>query len=463
MIYRMDQFWDRFTPYANREFCVHLMVAILCIPVYNTGFYALFGLLLSPYLLWLLFKGRSEYLLPLATHMMYGSQQRYVVAFGCFVYCIAHFNQLSRYKLQSVFFVYILIFPFFIWYTWKRYRLFGGGIGAGGTFNGLGYYLAFAPFFYSVLARIRITRETFLGSVYLSAGYLLFVGIHVLTFSRFQVWAMNSMPIMFLWLFLSKKRKGLSFLFLLSFIGCIICALGFLGVSGWKLTFTQLGVSVIGCFYIVLARFYKSFAKLLSPLVLFVISALATTYAITSFYEKRGTYSADIEYSELKIDSFDTFKEKLFRKTFDDRAPLWTAAWDGICQQFSKDPIWVEPMPISGEILKDNGEAVEIRLMAHNIALLLLQEYGLYGGLGLYLIYLWLWSKREQRIVMACDYYSPYLPVAAGCIGHAVVGGFTGQYVMNIEFSFLLYGMLGSCYFHYFDRPSNLKGGGFWG
>ena len=142
---------------------------------------------------------------------------------------------------------------------------------------------------------------------------------------------------------------------------------------------------------------------------------------------------------------------------FDDRAPLWTAAWDAVEQQFKKNPIFVDVVPIAGT-LSSGDRTVEIDLMAHNISLLLLQEYGLWGGCGLYLVYLMIFCRKEIRECISKSFNTCYAPIGAACLGHAIMGGFAGQYVMNVEFSFLLYSMLGCVFYQcYCVRVEQMK------
>lgn len=447
--------WDRFSRQELKSMWSGVIIAVICMPIYMSPLSPLFGLLVSPYLAVLVFRASRSTLLPLILHVLWGSQQRYLLGFFCLVYCFLHFDVLIKRKVIGSYIIYLLTLPFFIWYTWQRYKLFGGGIGAGGTFNGLGYYLAFAPFFWAVASRMSITKESFWGMCWAALLFIVAQMIHI-PHSRFIAWAMNMMPVLLVWMWMNKFRFNTKHLALVGG-GCVFFAMAFVGLfSSMRITFTQIGVVGIACGYLYLSKHSKMGVLFITPLLMFALTWYLTFYGIENRLEMRESIDRTEDYSELKMTDFDSLKKKLVRKAFDDRAPLWTAAWDGICRQYAKDPVWVDPLPIAGEV-ETGGRRMEIRLMAHNIALLLLQEYGIYGGLFCYLIYITLFSKTELRRGMSQDFSSPYAVIAACCIGHAIIGGWTGQYVMNIEFSFVLFGLLGCAYGHYYDLKERRK------
>lgn len=437
-----------FTPKERVGFLIQLCIAIACAPIYMSPLGALFGLCTGICLMPLIFKPRSEYLFPLMVHFFWGSQQRYLVLVGCFIYVLANFERLRQYRILKLFLFYLLILPFFLWYTWRRYVLFGGGMGSGGTFNGLAYYLAFAPFFWAVLGRLRITIETL--TSFMVLGLIIPIA-HILgvPHTRMIAWTADFMPIFFVWCLFQKGYKDFTFSFICAGVGTILFVVGLTGLFKFHTTFTQLGVVVVGVMYMVSGNKAPRFSKRFSPLLMFALAVFLTFYTIDSLQE-RGREKVTTAYNEMVVTDVQSLEEKALVKVFNDRAPLWSAAWDSICQQFKRDPVWVEPVAIIGEVNID-GRMVSIQLMAHSILLLLLQDYGWYGGLGLYLILVVLFSKKEIRDVLT-DYKRFYIaPIAAACLGHALVGGYAGQYIMNVEFSFVLFSILGCVFYACYD------------
>lgn len=441
---------ERFDKHELTRFVLHTLFALACVPVYMSPYYALFGLLTGTALLYFIFRPRSEYLLPLMIHTMWGSQQRYIMLAGCFLYALVHFNRLRQYKLQGIFVVYLLVLPFFIWHTWKRYVWFGGGIGAGGTFLSMSYYLAFAPFFWGVIACLRITREMFVASIIV--GFLVFINFALhLPFTRMIFWSADFMPVFLLWVALNSHFRKY-------FIDCIIAViclvglfLGFTGKINLYVSFTQVGVMALGVVFVIFAKWRGGLLRVIRPIFFFVATILLTFYTISSFEEKGRQVQLQYErYDDIKATSIDAIREKLLLKIFNDRAPLWAASWDSIMQQAKKDPIWVATDRTVGIIFADDGRIVEVDLMAHNILLLLLQDYGWYGGLGLYLIYIALFTRKETHEIILKDNQSYYSLIGALCFAHGIIGGYTGQYVMTWEFSFILYGFLGCVFVRYY-------------
>ena len=102
--------------YSAQEKCsllLHTVVALLCVPLYMLG-PNLIAYLLTPYLAYMIFKGRSEFYIPRMIHTFYGSQQRTIMLTCCFIYCIFHVAQLARYGVRWLFLLYLFLSPFFI-------------------------------------------------------------------------------------------------------------------------------------------------------------------------------------------------------------------------------------------------------------------------------------------------------------------------------------------------------------
>jgi len=103
----------------KRSLLLHTVVALLCVPLYMLG-PTLIAYVLTPYLIWMIFRGHSVYYIPLMVHTFLGSQQRTIMLMGCFLYVCLHYAELKRYRLGLLFFLYLLGLPFYVWFTIKR-------------------------------------------------------------------------------------------------------------------------------------------------------------------------------------------------------------------------------------------------------------------------------------------------------------------------------------------------------
>ena len=436
---------------ARAQMIRHTLVALACVPLYIVA-PALFGLAVAPYVIWMVFRGRPEMLVPLMIHMLHGSQQRYIILASCFIYSIAHIEVLFRRKLGGVFFLYLCSLPFFIWYTIERYRTFGGGIGAGGTFEGIGYYFGISTFFWGMLAIGRLPAYVAKGMLWLCFGVVIlhFAFFMVLPFTRFLFWGLPFLTVFAFWLWLQKRNRKFAKLQWLGIVTGVIMIVGFMGFSSMRITFTLLGTVAVGMLVLVVAKYFRGMFWLLKPIVVLPLLTLWMFFTINRWEKEGKGYVDNTAYSDIKVRDWDSFKYKLFRKTMTDRAPVWYASWDAVRKQFDRDPVWVDVMPIYGSIdlegdLYRGGREVTVALAAHNMLLEMLRLYGAWGGLGIYLVFLIVSSLGIIKTRLALDIATPCAPILACCVAHVIVGGQTGQYPITPQFSFYLFGLMGVC------------------
>ena len=144
---------------------LHTCIALFCVPLYMLG-PNLIAYLLTPYLAYMIFQGRSEFYIPLMIHTFYGSQQRTIMLTCCFIYCIFHVAQLARYGVRWLFLLYLLLSPFFVWFTYARFQYQGWG----GMFEGWGCYMTFAAFFWGLLTGGGVRKSLFKYMLAICAG-----------------------------------------------------------------------------------------------------------------------------------------------------------------------------------------------------------------------------------------------------------------------------------------------------
>lgn len=434
------------------SFLLHMAIAIFCVPLYILA-PALTGLLVSPYLVYLILKPRSVYLLPLIVHTFYGSWQQYLMLIACLLYCLGHVYELRRRGLLSLFCVYMLGVPFFIWYTAARYQIFGGGIGHGGTFEGITYYLAFIPFFWCAIAIKRIEKGFFMGLLLLSLWFVLsgFVGFRSLnggddallgTFSRFSSWGGVYVVCVFIWSYFAHASIAIR---LLSGLGSLMFFLGFFHVGGALIPFHLVGSALLGCAIICLSKWCRPLAKCLHPWILLTLTTLAVFSAIGKFENAeidlagRGSYEDNNTVRDAA-----SLANRIYLKLYGDRAPVWTASFNAVKKQMERSFIFVDPAPVFGEIEAGKRHLV-IEIQAHNLFLELLRLYGGYGGGICILVFCLILGQRTLRKTPQ-KLSSPLVPILACAMGHCLFGSFGGHYLVTRNFSFTLFGLLGLCY-----------------
>ena len=270
------------------------------------------------------------------------------------------------------------------------------------------------------------------------------------TFSRMIFWAMPFLASSFAYC-LASRGGNYKFEKALSFVGCLIIVLDFFHLTRCDVTFTQLGLCVFASLLtFVTIRWRPRIVMRLTPLPLFAVSVCLALLS-PSLVEKFGGINAgEGEYNEMSMTSLSSVLKKLQRKTVDDRAVIWALTIKYIRNAILPNPIWVEPVPymevdVEGE---DNGKRYRayFTVESHNTMLNYIRFYGFYGGLGLYLLYIWCFCRKENRRLLSQCSSLPIIVVMTVCLSEGVVGGHTGHYVVSIPFGTALFACLGACW-----------------
>ncbi len=459
------RFSDELVSYSGAEkktLYTHVFIALLCCPLYMLG-PTLIAYVLTPYLLWMIFRGQSEYFLPLVIHTFYGTQQRTIMLMGCLLFCFLHYEKLVRLRLNWLFILYLSISPFFIWYTYHYYRYNGFG----GMFEGVGCYLTFAAFFWGAIVGPTVRAEMFKVLYWLSFAYLLQFCVGLLPSTRFHHWAVPFMLVCPFWLLLSGRLgKTLSSVWV-SILSFLLIGLSFTRMAAHTATFTQIGAGFLGCAVLVAFRRIKILKYVLHPLVLFAATTWFLFNSITTFDDVTRDLDYSVGYEEIDSTTVAGVKERWRRKSVGDRGRLWKATWNTICRQFKDNPFYVTPWKQVGEveIVTRRGERRNqvIDLAAHNTLLEVLRNYGLYGGGGIYLMYVLIAWLCWPKWIFERYFNTPLAPVVACCLGHIIVGGQGGQYTVLPQFSLLLFGLWGLVYCGRFPGMLKMNSGlGLW-
>ena len=457
-------FWAEYTPVERHRFLSHTLFAVVCLPLYYL-FPFHFGLLTAPYLFFLGIRPKNEYLLPIILHCLYGSQQKFFLVLGCFLYVILHFNELRRYSLHWLFICYMLLLPYFLWFFWEKIHMPRYVAGIGEIIGGIFTHFVFVMAFWAALVVKKTGRPFFRGMVlwaFVLLAVMSFVGGGAMldiertgeyasrtVFSRHIFWAMPFLAATFTYCLFSRRKDYLVEK-VLSLVGCVIIVLDFFHLTKCDVTFTQLGMCVLSSFITFAAvRWSPSIVRVLSPLPLFCISVYLVLLS-PELVEKYGGINADEgAYNEMSMTSLDSLVKKLQRKSVDDRASMWALTIKYIKNDILPNPIWVKPTPymeVDAELENGKTYRAYIVVASHNTMLNLIRFYGFYGGLGLFLLFVLYFCRKENRFFFAKYSSLPIIVVMAVCISQGVIGGHTGHYVVGVPFGSVLFACLGACW-----------------
>ncbi len=449
--------------WINQSFFMHTAIALMCWPLYWMSPW-IFGVAVSPYIIFLVLRPRQEYLLPLILHTWYGSQQRYAMLLACFIFAISHFRHLQMIKLHIIFFIYLLFAPFFIWYTGARISAFHSLV-TGGVYEGMSYYLSFAPFFWAAIVFRRLSKKFFSWLMIFSLlivvrGFFfsssddagLLTGRTIFSYSRFHSWASVYLFVVCVWAFATKQKIHVK---LISLIGSILFILGFLHIGQSLTPFHLAGAASLGVLILLCSFIRKKYPAFLHPWLLLIVATVTVFWAIKQYEQRRLVFDR-VNYEKINVRNWSDFVLRLENKLYGDRAPVWTASLDAVRQQIHKSWLFVDPHPVVGELYRDDGLVVRVELQAHNMLLEAVRLYGIYGGCGLLLTFILITGLNSFRN-SAADIHSDYAPVAAAAIGHVIFGYWGGQYLMIPAFSFTLYSLIGVCYRNQYDKQTQKR------
>ena len=460
-----DNFWAGYSLQEKRRFLFHTMIAIVCLPLYYL-FPFHFGLITAPYLFFLAICPRNEYLLPIILHCIYGSQHRFFLCLGAFIYVLFHFAQLRKYSLNWLYFFYMLLFPYFVWFFWQKLTMPRYVPGVGEMIGGLFAHLVFVMVFWAALVVKKTGRPFFRGMVLWAFSLLLLmslvgggasIGIEGTgdyssrtVFSRHIFWAMPFLVATFVYCQFTSRKGDYLLEKLVSFVGCLIITLNFFHLTRCDVTFTQFGTCVLaGLITFISIKWNRHFVNKLTPLPLFVISACFVLISSTLVEKYGGINAGEGEYNEMSMTSIDSILKKIQRKAVDDRAVMWALTIQYIKNDILPNPVWVKPTPymeVDAELENGTTYKAYITLSSHNTMINLIRYYGFYGGLGLYLVYVWCFCRKKNRLFMTNFSTLPVIVVMAVCISQGVIGGHTGHFVVGVPFGSVLFGCLGACW-----------------
>jgi hypothetical protein len=411
------------------ETTTHLVLALLCLPLYQFGG-EVFKYLLAPYVLYLLFSLQPRFLPALLIHFMDGTTMSFLILLGCLIISIKNIKKLKYYKVRVLFILALIPLPFFLYTLYLKITLYDQSIVMLANF--LFMYLGLFSFFYFLLIA-RKFKTTHLKYIFIVLGFAIVLHLFSLTTVRYIFF---SLPVFVSLLFISLIKKNvLHKLFLWSFAMVLIIFI--LGVTS-TLVFTSLLGTLIAFYY-----FKKKVLSKRITHVLFGATLLIVLISILN-YNPLTQKSSNYNVADEKLDVFDptSIYERARFKLFEDRAPIWFSIYDN----FVRNGEYAIPVEQSSYVYYSiKGSKLESDIPAHNIYLELIKQYGIITGLILSLVFVIMIIKSS--LILKIKNLNTYLIVISSCIiSCGFFGGMTGQYLLLGTFSFLFMGLAGLCY-----------------
>ncbi len=397
-----------------------LTISILCViasvflGVAGKGVALVFGL-------WLVHQRKVDYF-PFIVLITAFLSTAYILYLQMFLLSVLNYNTIKSFKQTKLFNLFIGLMGAFIFYSTNKYLLSANGLGK--SLESYSFVLALAPFFYAMILKgsydaKAMFRRLFYVLIIIIALSTLFKYLSVDFVSTRLVFFI--IPFLFVQIFLhiSEKKKDILFVSILVFF-----ATAQLG------TFTLLFTALLSLLFVYTSRLIG--LKKLTPILLFLIPIIAIIN-----YDK-ADYSR-FKYLEMsEVSSLDDFNDRLSLKLFQDRAPIWSAAWHAVYTTPEIEPP-LEPKKYN--IQTDGNNNVEWDYHSHNLFLEAIIRLGWVIGLLVSLVFLVINLSSFDRLDFHQDRILKSLFIT-GIISN-VVGSQSGIFPLLLDYTFFSLGLLG--------------------
>lgn len=419
---------------------LHLIIAFIAFPL-QRSLGPEFQFVMMPYVFYLVWSRNPLFLPALFVLFAAASTSSYVILLTTFFVTAVNIPVLCKMGLRWLGCLALFPAPILIWQTSQRALALELGVVE--ILTPLPYYLGLFPFFYGVLIAPRVKQEV-LNGLYVSLFLLPFLELLPNQVSTIRAFWM-SFPLFFALLGaklclrgrLDLKMRGL----LLSPVLLVLSVVGVL-----QLSFTLVLSGIVAVFAVCASRnrWRKALGIIAQPKVIILFVALMLV-----ILETRSRYSVlqpDTPVAAKEVSRSEWRELLLFLKykAFDDRARIWAGGWSRIVEDKLLWPPYEAP---AFSYISSRGRQVEgVVFGVHNIGLELMRNYGIIFGAMLALVFLLMLIKGPGEFLLQGCVNNSALLLAATCLGTGLGGGLVGQYVLTVNFSFLLMSLSGIFY-----------------
>ena len=137
---------------------IHLIIGVACIPLYLT-LGDVFKVAMAPYVLYLLFLRRVDYIIPLLFHFMLGSTISFFILIGTMVITLIHFSSLWKLKFNRIMLIFSGLLILLHGYNVMEQLRIGNNFVE--ILSSLAFPLSVFPFFWGQLLRGNLDSDFF--------------------------------------------------------------------------------------------------------------------------------------------------------------------------------------------------------------------------------------------------------------------------------------------------------------
>ena len=371
--------------------------------------------------MWLVHKRKVEYfpLIVLSTAFL---STAYILYLQMFLLTLSNYKIVKPYKQTTLFYLFVMMMGAFIIYSMIKFIVTDNNLGK--SLESYSFVLAMAPFFYAFILKGDVDFKLFFKRLFSVLVFILLLNVILkelspkFTSTRLVFYIV---PFLFVLIILNLREKNISHLFF------SILALVF---AGHGVTFTLLFTALLSVLYLYTSKFLT--LKKLLPILFFFIPVTA----IINF--ENIDYS---QYSDLKmeeINSYDDFKNRLGMKLYEDRAPIWLAAWQNIVN----NPQFQPPLnPPSYLIEGRSNKETEWEYHSHNLFLESILKLGQILGLLVSVVFLVINIKAFNNLNFTENRFIESFFITA--IISNLIASQSGVFPLLLDYAFFSMGLIG--------------------
>ncbi|WP_421754423.1 hypothetical protein [Croceimicrobium sp.] len=423
---------------------IHLIIGVACIPLYLT-LGDVFKVAMAPYVLYLLFLRRVDYIIPLLFHFMLGSTISFFILMGTMVITLIHFSSLWKLKFNRIMLIFSGLLILLHGYNVMEQLRIGNNFVE--ILSSLAFPLSVFPFFWGQLLRGNLDTDFF---------KKLFIAIAIFVVIQLGLGEEATVRYLFFFIpflllsgimFLRNYNGRLTFLDLLILVGFLMV--------GFVLGFVKGTIIFILAFALLLLfnKRVKLGARLLTkPRVLIIFVAL---FILSINQVETAGVSLRRDWEETSpFESLDSFLDYAKFKAIGDRSTLWLGGLKYLREDAKLSPPLEYP-EISFDNI-DGSEISDVSFGIHNLPLELIRSGGWISGLLVTFIFLRITFLNGRIInkyqMRKNDRISQlFLALVVLLFSSALIGGMVGQYLLIPSFSLLFMGLSGSLIIRSYD------------
>lgn len=404
----------------NNNYPLLLLLSILLVIASVFGGVAGKGIALA-FGVWLVHQKKVEYfpLILLSTAFL---STAYILYFQMFLLTLTNYKIIKYYKQTTLFKVFVMMMGAFTIFSMIKFNETDNNLG--NSLESYSFVLAIAPFFYALILRGNYNIKVFFRRLFYTLVFILLLNIIFkelnpeFTSTRLVFYIFPFLLVMIISHIIEKNIPKLIFLIFL------------LIISLQGTTFTIILTALMVLLFLYISKFLT--LKKLLPILFFLIPI----NAIVNF--KSVDYSQYGDLKMMEINNYDDLKNRLGMKLYEDRAPIWFAAWQTIVNNPHLQPP-LDPPKFTIEV-RGNKET-EWDYHSHNLFLESILRLGWIVGSLVSIVFIVINMKAFNYLNFTKNKF--ILSFFLTAIMSNLVGSQTGIFPLLLDFAFFSMGLIG--------------------